>query len=204
MRLVILTAALALIACEGTKDGDDTAAGTIPTSAIPTGATGGGGTGGGGTGGTSEIDCADPAVNPYAGTCVEDYLAGCFDPSGPCDGVFDMAGNVELTWENGAQVITTSDFSDPFNITVTTEIYSSAGDLCATGLTENMTGSCASETVYARTSDGASLGFCAQTDGSLQARCDDGTTIDVTAEDSAAAGACQYSGDAEACDVSAG
>lgn len=158
------------------------------------------GTGGtGGTGGTAAaVDCSDSSENPLAGTCVEDFWAGCFDPEGACDGVVDVTGNTTLEWESGATVETTLNYtSDPLNPTAITTVTGSDGTVCATGESQNNAGGCASLTVYTRSSDGATQEYCSQTDRSVTVMCDDGTTVDASGS---AAQQCQY-GDAEPCDI---
>lgn len=138
-------------------------------------------------------ECDDPGYNPWAGTCVETFLADCFDPEGECTGQTDAMGNVLLTWENGAYLETTTDFSNPSDPTITTVLYSSAGDLCAQGDTQVNVGGCASLTIYQRP-DGATQRWCIYADGSTEVTCDDGSTIAVTAEEAERGDACsEYS-----------
>lgn len=145
-------------------------------------------------------DCSDPEYNPFHGTCVETFLAACFDPAGSCDGEVDAMGATLLEWENGATVETQLDPDNPMSLTMVTEIHSSGGDLCATGRSQNSASGCASQTVYERP-DGATQTWCFQNDGSYVVTCDDGTNVDVPAAGAGAAEACQYGSDAEACDV---
>jgi hypothetical protein len=162
-----------LIACGGSKDGED-------SSAVAASGT-----------------CADPATNPYAGSCVETYLAGCFDPSGPCEGQVSLTGEVDLTWSNGASVN-----SELEGLGVSTTVTSSSGATCATATMAIMAGSCASETVYVREGDGATLGFCSGLDGSLTVTCPDGSSFAISAIEAASGQACQFAtGDAEACSM---
>lgn len=144
-------------------------------------------------------DCSDADYNPYAGTCVESFLADCFDPSGACDGVATATGDVTLEWASGATVETTVDYSDPLNPGANTTITSSTGEICATGVTQSNASGCASLTVYTRP-DGATQQYCSQSDGSTTVTCDDGTTVAVSSSQSSGAEQCQY-GDAEACTV---
>ena len=149
------------------------------------------------------VDCTDAAQNPYAGTCVETYVADCFDPSGACMGSLDMmTGMTTLVWESGANV-ETSIAIDPANPTMPgamTTLTSSGGMACATALSSNNTDGCASKTVYTRASDGAELVFCIQADTSMEITCPDGSSFTVDAQQSQAAEQCQYGGgDAEAC-----
>lgn len=146
-----------------------------------------------------EGECDDPAQNPFAGTCVETFLAGCFDPSGACVGETDGAGNTTLTWENGASVVTTIEM-DGMDVSVLTDLVASDGAVCAEGMTENGVGGCASRTVYVRP-DGAQQTWCFGNDGSYAVTCDDGTTIDVSAAQSEAVQECQYGSDAEPCEM---
>ena len=175
-RSLLLLPLLLALAC-GDKDDDDSAA--------PAGATSG--------------DCSDADYNPYAGSCVESYLADCFDPAGECNGVATATGDVTLDWDSGASVQTTVDYSDPTNPGALTTLYSSSGEVCAEGVSSNNTGGCASLTVYTRP-DGATQEYCSQSDGSVTVTCDDGSTVEVSSSESSGAEQCQY-GDAEACTV---
>jgi hypothetical protein len=171
-----------LVGCEDTEEAEGTE-GTTESTGVPTG----GGGGGAATGG-----CDDPAYNPYAGTCVETFFVGCFDPEGDCAGTYDLQGNVDLEWSNGAAVTTEVDMSDPFNIVAYTTLWSSGGDECVTGVTEMMQGDCASETIY---DNGAEqVVFCAAMDGGLTVSCPDGSTVTVDASQAEAAAECQYGG----------
>ena len=151
-----------------------------------------------------QVDCTDPADNPYAGTCVESFLADCFDPSGACVGEVSQAG-VDLTWDNGAEVLNTIDYSDPYSPRTTTELSSSGGAMCATGLTEthalDQTAECYSTTTYTRASDGQRLTFCVRTDTSMKVTCDDGSTFEVDGQAAHGASLCQYGNEAGACEV---
>lgn len=147
---------------------------------------------------TSAGGCADPTVNPWAGTCVETFLAGCFDPEGACTGTWDLQGNTELTWANGAQVITEVDLSQPLDPSVTTDLFASDGGSCATGTSELGAGGCASLTTYVRTSDGAEQTWCIRLNGDITVTCPDGTEVSVTAAESEAAQGCEY-GSGEPC-----
>jgi hypothetical protein len=76
-------------------------------------------------------DCDDPDSNPYAGTCVETYLADCWDPSGECEGVIETTtGNSSFTWENGASMTTEVTISGTSAVVLTT-LYNSGGVECA-------------------------------------------------------------------------
>lgn len=150
----------------------------------------------------AEVDCTDPDSNPYLGTCVETYAAGCFDPAGSCSGVVEITGETTLTWDSGAEVHTVPTFADPMNPGAETTLYASSGATCAVGQTNNNVGACASQTVYTRESDGAQLGFCIHLDGAIDVTCPDGSTFAVSASQGEAAASCQYGGDAsEPCDV---
>lgn len=149
---------------------------------------------------TASGECGDPDYNPYAGTCVESFMAACFDPSGECDGTYDLTGNTTLTWENGAQVVSEVGVSGTSAVVITT-LYASSGTECAVGETTQGAGGCFSQTVYTRTSDGATQTWCTQEDGSVSVTCDDGSTVDVDASQSTAAEECQYGSDAGACEV---
>ncbi len=173
-----------LVACGGGED-DSAATASGTPSTQPT---------------SAAVDCSDPAENPFAGTCVETYLAGCFDPVGTCEGDVALTGRTELIWESGASVLTEIDFSDPFNPGAITTLTNSSGTECAVGVTENNTGSCASQTTYTRTADGATQVYCIQLDGSMTITCDDNTTVEVPASQGDAANQCQY-GDAEPCEM---
>ena len=147
------------------------------------------------------VDCADAAQNPWAGSCLETFYQGCWDPSGACEGTVALTGATTLVWENGATVEVSLDFaSDPFDPTAVTDLISSDGTVCATGVSKNDELGCASRTEYTRASDGAVLVFCAQADGAVDLTCPDGSTVSVTAAESEAASSCQY-GDAETCTI---
>lgn len=179
--------ALVLIACSGDGADDSTPTTTSPgsTSTTPTAAA---------------VDCSDPSENPFAGTCVETFMAACFDPTGTCDGTVDMMGNTELVWASGATVTTQTDFSNPLNPSVITTLTASDGTECATGITDVNEGGCASRTTYTRTSDGAQQVYCIQLDGSMTVTCDNATVIEVPANQGGAAEQCQY-GDAGPCTI---
>lgn len=131
--------------------------------------------------------CEDPAQNPFAGTCVETFLAGCFDPSGDCT-YAQQGANVILTWENGATVETAA------GRTTTTTLTASDGTVCATGTTVVGAGDCFAQTTYVRASDSAEQVWCTYQDGSFDVQCPDGSTVSVTAEESSSANSCQYGG----------
>ncbi len=154
----------------------------------------------GADGAAASGDCGDSSYNPYAGTCVETFMADCFDPSGECEGVATATGDVTLEWANGANAVTTTDYSDVSNIQIRTVLTASNGTECAVGITTTNTGGCYSQTVYTRSSDGGTQTYCTQADGSVTVTCDDGSTVDVSSSQSSGAEQCQY-GDAEACDV---
>ena len=159
---------------------------------------GGGGDGGGGDGGSAGSDCSDPSVNPFAGTCVETFLADCFDPAGECDGTIDMAtGETTMTWSNGASVQTEVGGGTP--PTVTTTITGSSGAVCATGTSSYGTGGCASQTVYVREGDGAQQTWCIAADGGMTVSCPGGETVTVTAAQAQAANQCGMAGSGEPC-----
>lgn len=145
-------------------------------------------------------ECSDASYNPLAGTCVETFLADCFDPSGACEGSFDIMGNGTLMWDNGATVETSLDLSNPMSPASLTELISSTGAVCAEGRSENNVGGCASQTVYRRP-DGATQTWCIQMDGSYSITCDDGTTVSVSAAQAGAIQTCQYGSDAGPCSV---
>lgn len=148
---------------------------------------------------SAAADCDDPDSNPYAGTCVETYLADCWDPSGECEGVIETTtGNSSYTWENGAQMTTEVTISGTSAVVLTT-LYNSGGVECAVAETLQGAGGCFSQTTYTRTADGATQTYCTQEDGSLSVTCDDGSTVDVSAAESDAAGACESGGDAQEC-----
>lgn len=174
-----MSLSLALVACSGDAE-DDTTDGTNNTPAA--------------------VDCADPASNPWSGTCVETFLAGCFDPSGPCDITIAQTGGTDLVWENGASVISTTTF-DGAGVATETDYISSDGTVCATGVTKLMDGGCDSRSVLTRGSDGAVMEYCLFQDGSMDVTCPDASVISVTAEESTAANSCQYGSDAGACSL---
>jgi len=147
---------------------------------------------------SSSADCSDPGYNPFAGTCVENFHADCFDPQGECTGEFDMSsGGTNLEWANGAQV----DVSiNPATFGATTQLINSDGTVCATGESANNVGSCASQTVYTRASDGATQTWCIQLDGSMEVTCSDGGSVTVTSDQQQGASQCQYGG-GEACTI---
>lgn len=186
-----LAGLLALGACGDKDDGDGSSDGE---------SNGGASTSDGGSG---EGDCSDPDVNVFAGTCVETFLAGCFDPSGACEGTIDMTtGSTTMTWANGATIETEVDTSNPTSPSVTTSIYASDGTLCAVGESQNGVGGCASQTVYERQSDGATQTWCIQADGSMEVSCSDGTSVSVSASEAEAANSCGFASDAEPCEFS--
>lgn len=144
-------------------------------------------------------DCDDPSSNPYAGTCVETYLADCWDPSGECEGVIETTtGNSSFTWENGAQMTTEVTVSGT-SAAVLTTLYNSGGVECAVAETVQGGGGCFSQTTYTRTADGATQTYCTQEDGSVTVTCDDGSTVDVSSGQSAAAEECQAGGGSQEC-----
>lgn len=184
----VLLLTLALSAC-GDKDGDDTSTGDGGSSS--------------GDGGAASGDCADPSVNAFAGTCVETFMAGCFDPAGECDGTVDMAtGSTSLAWENGASVQSEVDSSNPASPSVETTISGSDGTVCAIGTSQYNAGGCASRTVYVRQSDGAEQVWCIQADGSMEVTCSDGGSVSVTAAQAQTANSCGFAGSGEPCDIS--
>ncbi len=128
---------------------------------------------------------------------------GCFDPQGVWWGTVSLTGDVELTWANGAQVLTDMDLSSPLDPVANTEIIASDGTVCATGQSENGAQGCASRTVYVRGSDSAELVYCANLQGDLTVTCPDGTEVSVTAEENQAASGCEYGG-GEPCDITFG
>jgi hypothetical protein len=143
--------------------------------------------------------CDNPDYNPWLGTCVETFVADCFDPAGACDGVVDQSnGSTSFTWDNGAAVQT--EISGMNNVT---ELISSSGSVCAVGETPLMPGgACFSTTTYTRSSDGAQMTFCIYEDQSMDVTCPDGSTHSATAEQQQGASECQYgSGSGEACSV---
>lgn len=147
-------------------------------------------------------DCDDPASNPYAGTCVETYLADCWDPSGECDGVVDpTTGSTSFTWENGAAMTSEVTISGTSAVVLTT-LYNSGGVECAVAETIQGGGGCFAETTYTRTADGATQTYCTQEDGSLSVTCDDGSTVDVSSAEADAASTCQAGGDTQECSTS--
>ncbi len=150
---------------------------------------------------TGSGECDDPSYNPYAGTCVETFMAACFDPSGECSGTYDLSGNTEITWDNGAQVVSEVTVSGTTAVVLTT-LYASSGTECAVGETTQGEGGCFSQTVYTRTSDGATQTYCTQTDGSVSVTCDDGSTVDVSSGQADGAETCQYGGDGRECTMS--
>jgi hypothetical protein len=144
------------------------------------------------------VDCADPASNPWSGTCVETFMADCFDPSGVCDITIGATGATDLSWDNGASVVSTTTF-DGSGVVTETDYIASDGTVCATGITRLMDGGCDSRSVLTRGSDGAVMEYCLFQDGSMDVTCPDGSTASASADESAAAGACQYGDDAGAC-----
>lgn len=156
---------------------------------------------GGGDGGAAAGDCSDPSVNAFADTCVETFLADCFDPAGECDGTIDLStGETSLTWANGASVETTVGTGMP--PAVNTTITSSSGTVCATGVSSNGTGGCASQTVYTRASDGAQQTWCIQADSSMVVSCPGGETVNVTAAQAQSSNSCGFAGGGEPCTMS--
>ncbi len=132
-------------------------------------------------------DCDDPAKNPLGVSCVEDFLAACFDPVGEC--TYAQAGmNITTTWENGATLQVEAGMS------TTIRFVSSDGTTCVSGIAEVGKAGCVSQTSYRREADGATQVWCTYQDGSLEVTCDDGTVIDVSAEQSTTANACQPGG----------
>lgn len=152
----------------------------------------------------AQVDCTDPAENPYAGTCVESFIVDCFDPAGACVGEVSQAG-VDLTWANGAEVLNTIDTSNPYSPRTSTEIVGSTGAVCATGLTvtnaTDQTAECYSETTYTRAGDGARLTFCTRLDTSQRVTCDDGSSFEVDSQAAGGASVCQYGSEAGACEI---
>jgi hypothetical protein len=168
---------LALAACGDDPSADATPSTSSPTSTDPSTS-------------TAADGCADPSQNPFAGTCVETFLADCFDPVGECTYV-QSGANVDVTWSNGASVQTEA------GLTTTTTLTASNGTVCAVGTTEVMQGDCFALTTYERP-DGATQSWCFYQDGSFDVRCDDGTEIAVAAGDAAGAQSCAY-GNSEPC-----
>jgi len=168
---------LALVACSGDGKDDE----TPDDGSTPAGA----------------VDCADPAANPWSGTCVETFMADCFDPSGPCDITIAATGATDLVWENGAAVVSATTF-DGGGVATETDYIASDGTVCATGITRLMDAGCDSRSVLTRGSDGAVMEYCLFQDGSMDVTCPDGSTASASSDESAGASACQY-GDAEAC-----
>ena len=152
----------------------------------------------------AQVDCTDPGANPYAGTCVETYLAGCFDPSGVCVGEVSQTG-VDLTWANGAEILADLDYSDPYHPGTTATLSSSAGAVCATSVTTSNTSAqddeCFSVTTYTRSGDGAQMAFCVRINRSMTVTCPDGSTFDVDGDAGNEASLCQYGNEAGACEV---
>ncbi|MCB9777738.1 MAG: hypothetical protein H6742_04170 [Alphaproteobacteria bacterium] len=155
--------------------------------------------------------CDDPDYNPMAGTCVYDFMADCFDPSGECTGEIDATtGATDFTWENGASVTSDIDYTDPTSPVVITTLTASSGSVCAVGETvTSPSGECFSTTTYTRNGDGAQQVWCIKADGSYTITCPGGETVDVSASAAAAVSECQYSGgdgDAGECetDISGG
>lgn len=152
----------------------------------------------------AEVDptpsCDNPDYNPWSGTCVETFVADCFDPEGTCDGTIDMSsGATSFVWANGASVD-----SEVGGMGYVTTLTNSGGSVCATAETPLMPGQgdCFSTTTYTRTSDGAQMSFCIYQDQSMDVTCPDGTTHSATAEQQQAANECQYgSGSGEPCNV---
>jgi hypothetical protein len=114
MRAWQLFLVLGLAACSGDKD-EETTDGTEP----------------------AVVDCADPASNPWYGTCVETFMADCFDPSGACDITIGQTGSTTLEWANGASVVTSVGFGGG-GLETLTDIIASDGTVCANGVTTMM------------------------------------------------------------------
>jgi hypothetical protein len=148
--------------------------------------------GGGGDDDDVAGTCADPEVNPFAGTCVSDAFADCFDPAGACEGTYDMTGSTTLTWENGAQVV-----GSVSGTTATTQLLASDGTVCAEAVSTYNTGDCQSETVYTLSS-GQSLRWCINAD-SWTVTCPDGTAFDMPVVTDPSAMSCAYGEEAEPC-----
>lgn len=139
---------------------------------------------------TDQGGCRDPEVNPWAGTCVETYLAGCFDPTGSCTGERQGVMGLIMTWENGATVEQSG---------LTTTLTASNGTVCATAVTSvTPVGDCFSTTTY--TDDGGDeMQYCIHADGSMGITCADGSSFEITAEEaqSPSGQSCQYGGGEE-------
>jgi hypothetical protein len=157
-------------------------------------------------------DCTDEAENPYAGVrCLNDFF-NCFMPAGQCTGEIGLTGSLTLTWENGAKLESSPDFSgimvDPahppsadelMNLGANT-LLATNGILCMTSTTKLETDDgCESKSVYIRTSDGATAVFCSDADGNTKVTCPDGSTTDVMGTEGAAN--CQYGGGNGQCDI---
>jgi hypothetical protein len=136
--------------------------------------------------------CADPDVNPFAGTCISDAFADCFDPAGTCEGTYDMTGATTLTWENGAQAV-----SSVSGTTATTQLLASDGTVCAEAVSTVNANGCQSETVYTLSS-GQSIRWCINAD-EWSVTCPDGSTFEMPSVTDPSAMSCAYGEEAEPC-----
>lgn len=142
-----------------------------------------------GAGGATDA-CADPAYNPFAGTCVVTFLEDCFQPVGECTTTGSMM-SFAFSWENGARI--------EFSLT-DIGIFAADGTECAHGVPTIGGGtSCVTTTVYTRTSDGSQQTWCTGADGSLVVTCETGDVIEIDAGQSAAASGCGF-GEGGACE----
>jgi hypothetical protein len=143
-------------------------------------------------GGGASIDCSDPQQNPYAGTCLEDFGGGCFQPSGACSAT-QSGLNVTLEWDNGAKVETEANLSG----SATSTGYGADGTECFTGTSAVDIATGSATTTYT-TAEGTYT-FSSSADGSVVVTCPNEEKVEIDASEAEAAQACQYGSEAEAC-----
>ena len=132
-----------------------------------------------------QVDCATLG-DPYAGTCVEPMMDMfvCFDPQGACTYDLDQG---EIVYENGVRMTTGG---------TQTELYGTSGEAC--GSIDVLVEGSDYSTLYTDTS-GQTWTLRTTDQGDTVIECADGTTVTITAEESATLNACSGS-DAAAAD----
>lgn len=133
--------------------------------------------------------CDDPAVSPYAGTCVADFFAACFDPVGACTVTPGDQGVQDTTWENGASVVLDRTFGG-----VLATLTGADGAVCATAEASGPVAGCDVETIWTRAADGAVLRICEAPTASQAVDCPDGSTFELSTADATAAATCLVGG----------
>lgn len=54
-----------------------------------------------------DVDCEDQEDNPLVGTCAEEFMKPCFDPTGTCEGRVYEDGSFDMEWSTGERVYRT-------------------------------------------------------------------------------------------------